>query len=79
MTEGLFTGCACAEDAADIAVIPDELRRFASSRSLGLGFSHVRDVVGALSGLSRELKAACLHLFAVGQFLHFASPQLASL
>lgn len=39
----------------------DELRRFASSRSLGLGFSHVRDVVGALNGLSKGIEG-CLSL-----------------
>lgn len=57
VTEGLFTGCACTEDAADsIAMMPGKLRRFASSRSLVLGFSHVRDFVGALSGLSKGIK-----------------------
>lgn len=53
MTEGLLSGCVCTEDAAGIAMMPDGLRRFASSRSLGFGFSHVRDVVGTWSALSK--------------------------
>lgn len=57
MREGLFAGCACTEDSADsIAVMPDDLRRFASSRNLGLGFCHVRDVVGALSGRRKGIE-----------------------
>lgn len=48
--------CLCWGCSDSIAVMPDGLRRFASSRSLGLGFSHVRDVVGTLSGLSKGIE-----------------------
>lgn len=52
----LYWVCLCWRCCWQHSKDPGELRRFASSRSLGLGFSHVRDVVGALSGLSKGIE-----------------------
>lgn len=42
------------EDAGDAAGDTDGLKRFASFRSLGLGLSHVRDVVGGIEWPKQE-------------------------